>query len=542
LLLPNDARICLNASSSIPTIAKRGRIMRLIFKLLLAIVLCGPVFATTSPETLRDMVIAGDIAAVEAALEDAAIKDATSGLDPETQRDLFKVFWVTHPAIDAFTDKWMHQSPTSAAAMTARAWYLHAMGYANRGQDTARYTYQGGVEAMQSLHQQAFSLFVEATKADPGLLAASDGILVLAQTVADDEVIPVELERIMALHPNRGSLMRAMYPLAPQWGGRPTQVYLLCDRYAPQITSIKNYTPEVCATDAVFYANFAPGRMRTAAYEQLSQLQNPILDYARQIAALDRFGPATQRLAVFEKLKAQRPLTPEEVIEWRIAFNEVNGLIAEGLDPAYAEAVSQGIDQLRLAADRDPLNTAVVTDYINRLEKNLWENSKDYDEDDAIRRLQTLLVAVPHSWRAWNRLAKLKSDYSTGNLEATDPYFQNAIYYSNYGLAALQDAIDGKTTLIDFRSRLKMTPGKSSPSPEDTAELDQIGVCPLVALVRITDAVCASESMDRKTCLRNASWWLLNPLLEQTKARNACQQEENAPLESLLKGPVAVDF
>jgi hypothetical protein len=63
---------------------------------------------------------------------------------------------------------------------------------------------------MARFHQEAFDLMVAATQADPLLLAASDGILRLSQTLGNIEVIAAELERIMATTPNRGSLMRAM--------------------------------------------------------------------------------------------------------------------------------------------------------------------------------------------------------------------------------------------------------------------------------------------------------------------------------------------
>jgi hypothetical protein len=517
--------------------------MRLILKLILAITLSGPAVAATTPEALRELVMAGDMAAVEVALEDTVVQDAATRADPDFQREMFKVFWVTHPEIDAFTAKWLQQNPTSPNAMTARAWYLHAVGYANRGQDTMRHTYSGGIAEMQTRHEQAFALFLAATKAAPRLLAASDGVLVLAQTVVGKENIPLELERIMARYPNRGSLMRAMYPLAPQWGGTPEQVRLLCDRYAPMITTITDYTPDVCVVDAVYFANFWKGPMRDAAHEALTQMTHPFLDYARLDMAMDRVGPATQRLAVFEKVKATRPLTPDEALEWITANNEVNSLEPNGeVDPVYTLAVSQGVDELRKAADQDPLNAATVLAYIDRLEQNLLENGNDYDKDNAIRRVQALLRGIPHSWRAWIWLGRLSYSHDPGLLEKTAPYYQNAIFYSNYGLASLQDAIEGKAELIDIRSKLKATSGNLNQTPEDIAELDLIGVCPLVALVRIADAVCASEGMDRKTCLRNASWWLLEPLLEQTKARGACEAEENAPLETLLKGPVEVQF
>jgi hypothetical protein len=99
--------------------------MRLILKLILAIALCGPAFAGTTPDALRELAMADDVAAVDAALDDALAQDARSGKEPDLQLGLFAVFEVTHPGIGAFTASWLARNPTSPNAMTARGWYLY---------------------------------------------------------------------------------------------------------------------------------------------------------------------------------------------------------------------------------------------------------------------------------------------------------------------------------------------------------------------------------------------------------------------------------
>lgn len=509
--------------------------------LCVSIVFSTPSFATT-PDELRNRVISGDLAEVEAALNAAVAQDQTSAADPEAQRDLFGVFAVTHPSVDAFTAKWLLVNPTSANAMTARGWYLHAMGFANRGEDTSRYTFRAGSDLMQAQHSEAFSLFTAASSADPDLLAASDGLLVLAQTVASDSIIPVVLERVMAQQPNRGSLMRAMAAMAPQWGGSFWQVGLLCARYAPMIKTIADYDAKTCVTDAVFFANFRDGATRDAAHAALALNPHPVLDYARLISAVDRAGPPELRLDVLEKLQSERILTPEETFAWIAARNAVTGFSSNDVDPAYKLAVSQGLDDLRLAADRDPFRANTVLGYIEQLEKNLWENDVAYDVTDATDRVQALLRAVPHNWRAWDRLGKLTSNYANGNPEAVMPYFRNAVFYSNYGLDALRGAVNSTLPLIDRKSKRKATSGSLNLTAEDVTDLDRSANCPMVALQRIATYICIEEGIAAKDCLRSGTKYILTDLLKDTRARNACQSEANDPLDSILFGPTPADF
>lgn len=517
--------------------------MSLIRLIILAITLCGPAFATPAQDALHDKIMAGDIVGVEDTLTKAVAQDATSGVEPELQRDLFTVFWVTDPKIDAFTAKWVAQSPSSAYAMTARGWYLHAMGKANRGEDWMRVTYAGGVETMLALDSQALALFTAASTTEPGLLAASDGLLALTQTVASEDTIPLELERIMTLHPNRGSLMRAMYKLAPQWGGDARQVQLVCNRYAPMVTTLEDYTPEVCGVDAVYYGHFVPGQMRDEASITLQSLTNPVLDYARVLDVLDGKGTAANRLAILENTQSERQLSPNEASAMDQADIEVNHRDPAGYyAPNYQKALSKGLDELRLRADRDPLYTTAVLDYVHQQEQNLRENGIKYDMNDARARVHRLLTAIPHSWRAWMKLADLNLGVDPGSMEKVGTYLRNSIYYSNYGSEALQHAVGDLMLQTDMYSKRKATSGKLNQTAADVAELDHLGRCPILGLTRLTLSDCAQQGVSSDQCLVNGYMFLLKPLLEDVAARGVCQTEANAPLESLLPGPVPADF
>jgi hypothetical protein len=517
--------------------------MSLIRQIILAIALCSPAFATPAQDALHDMIMAGDIAAVEATLTKAVAQEGAPGQEPQAQRDLFLMFVVTDPKVDRFTANWLQERPDSAYAMTARGWYLHAMGRANRGSDWMSATYRDGVDAMVAFDTEALALFTAAAKAEPGLLAASDGLLVMTQTVAPEETIPVEMERIMALRPNRGSLMRAMYKLAPQWGGDPDQVRLVCDRYAPMVTTVKDYTPAVCMVDAVYFGLFVPGEMRDAASIALQTLQNPVLDYARVLDVLDGNGTAEYRLAVLEKTKSERQLSPDEAMAFDNAMFQVNHVaVNNDILSTYRQAVSQGLDTLRIAADRDPLSTRAVLDYIDQLQQNNMENGAEFDIADAQARLQRLLTTIPHSWRAWMMLARLSHDSEPGTMERVVGYLHNSIYYSNYGDEALRNAVGDLTAQTDNYSKRKYKAGQSNLTPEDVAELDLLGRCPILALTRLALAACAEKGIVSEQCMVNGYMFLLKPMFADIAARGICQAETNAPLEELLPSAVPADF
>ncbi len=116
-----------------------------------------------------------------------------------------------------------------------------------------------------------------------------------------------------------------MTALAPQWGGHPAQVRLLCKRYAAKITPVPGDDSQVCEIDAVYPGGFRAGNQRDEAHQLLEVTPNPILDYARLQDALAGFGPAAQRQKILEAAKVERPLGPREAEALDMARDEDSG-------------------------------------------------------------------------------------------------------------------------------------------------------------------------------------------------------------------------
>ena len=196
---------------------------------LAAALLTYPALATTQDD-FRAMIWAGDMSGVKAALQAVEASDLASSGEPDAERALFHIFLESHPKVAAFTESWLAAEPDSALAMTARGWQLYSTGHNMRGTSYAREVYADASRADHDYGKQAFDLAERAVVADPNLISASDLILRSTNTLGNRQMIPLELERIMALHPNRGSLMKVMGTLSQQWGGKLGQVQLVCDR------------------------------------------------------------------------------------------------------------------------------------------------------------------------------------------------------------------------------------------------------------------------------------------------------------------------
>ncbi len=507
------------------------------------VLLCTPCAeAAITGNALRDLVIAGDQAGVAQALTDAVAEDAANpDVEPTLQRELFTIFTETNPRNDSFTTRWLNAAPDDPLARTARAWYLTSLGWAQRGGDFTNRTPPAAFAAMTDLHQQAFLLFDSAATAAPNLLAASDGRLVLATTVADHDLIPAEIDRIMSLHPNRGSLMRAMTAIAPQWGGAPHQMPLLCDRFASKVRTIPGYTSEICLVDAVFYAGLAGTPIHDQALLALAGMTHPILDDARLDAALSGLGDPAARVATLQSVAATRPLTAAEALALDTATGEQSGSFGF---VAYLPALAFGIDALRAKADNDPLNALAVIDFITQSQANEAENKITFDKDDATRRMQTLLRSIPHSWRGWLKLGELTAvARSPEALDLGNRAFNNAMHLSGYSSEVLRLWVSYLAMPV-MELRVKSGgDGSAGLTSKELAKRDRTLNCPLVAQTRFYLYACGVEGGSDAGCRQSISQSkYVFAQIDNVVARGACQTEAFAPLDQLLQPPTPVDF
>jgi hypothetical protein len=401
--------------------------------------------------------------------------------------------------------------------------------------------------AMRRYHAAAFDLAQRAVAADPGLIAASDLMLQLTQTLGNPEIIPAEMERVMARHPNRGSLMRVMGSLAPQWGGSPAQVKLLCERYAPLIKSVADYDMQVCAIDAVYWGNFWNGNQRDEAHQLLLLTPNPILDYARLQDALLNLGPPEQRVRLLESVKSKRDLTRSEAMALDGAQAEVVGGL--NMQVEWKIAVANALAWNRNAADADPFDPAIVTAYVGTAldaEQNLGIAP---DVPDLIQRLQRLLAQLPYSAEAWMFLGDMVSrtdvpgTVDLENIAKAEPYYINAVVYSNYQHWALKSLVWTKFwAIIDVRNLLNNV-DTSGLTKAERARYDDVVYCPMIRQMTILAIVCRNQGIAVEQC----GGFDVEPerildRLREVLAQGSCPQEANRDPSTLAYSPIKIDF
>lgn len=509
--------------------------------------LATPAQAAISFDALRSLVLAGDFAATDAALAQAHA-EYTAAHTPDAERALYNVFALSDPAIGQFALDWARDQPDNPRALTAKAWNLYAWGNILRGTRTVNKTSTEAMTALTNRHTAAFPLFEKATRLQPNLIPASDGLLRLTATLGKKSLIPLELERVMTSQPNRGSLMRAMVALAPQWGGRPEQVNLLCDRYAPMITDVKDYTPDVCRIDAVYYASFWQGDQRAAAHQRLMFTLNPILDYARHADMMDGLMTPEETLAALQSIKSERPLGSDEAQKLDLTLINVNKTAPNDAKfPEYAAALLREIPLGQVALAQDPLNPVLLHRYISLLYDAAEHADRPVtaaEKADLIQRLRATLKVVPTAPQLWTDLAELTLRWQDlDSIARAEPYFHNAIYYARYGIKELSDATRPKIQMVQDQSNLMHATDISGLTPEQLAKLDEIVNCPLAMQLSILAMVCHNTGTAENQCAdgavtNNVLWGRLQDRINVA----ACTQAFSVPLETIYENPAKIDF
>jgi hypothetical protein len=503
--------------------------------------------AVVTWDELHALVRAGDIAPVEDALQAAVDADKLSSGEPDEQRKLFALFTNSAPDIETFLGRWQAERPASALAMTAMGWHLWKRGWNALGGVGAPLPEAEAVLATD--HAAALDLAVRAVAADPHLIAASDLMLRLTITLGNPEIAPAEMERVMALHPNRGSLMRIFGAYSRQVADRRLLVTTLCDRYAPLIRSIPDYDAMTCSVDAAYRGGVLYGEDGTEARQLLQLTSSPVLDYARLQDAVWGFGPPKQRVRILEAQKGERALDTDEARALDAARAEAAGPGVLILQDEWKIALAAAVDQRRVAADLDPYDPVTVTRYVATLQDASNHLGLALQRDEVIARLQTLLGRVPFAAEAWRDLADLtigETDpvaVSLDTLEQVEPYYINAVVYSNYRADIVASLASGKYWAIVDPSDITQTRNMTVLSAAERGRLDEVVNCPMMRQLKILMLVCSNQEIDIDTCGGFSGGTVpIESRLQKVNGDGGCKQEVNRAMEDLAYSPIAIDF
>ncbi len=521
--------------------------VRMLLAALAVLMSSGGAGAVVTWDELHDLVRAGDVAAVETALQDAVDADSDVSVEPDEQRKLFTIFTNSEPAIAEFLTRWQHEKPDSALATTAMGWHLWKRGW----------NALGGVDAplpeawaaLRADHGQAYDLAVTVVATNPDLIAASDLMLRLTATLGNPEIAPVEMERVMALHPNRGSLLRIFGAFSQQVADRKLLVTTLCDRYAPMIRSVPAYDAVTCGVDAAYGGGVWYGEDGTEPRQLLQLTSNPVLDYARLQDAAANIGPAQQRVRLLEAEKALRALTTDEAMALDTARAEAAGPEVLITLDEWKIALAGAVDQRRIEADRDPYDPVTVTRYVATLQDASNHLGQTLPRDEMILRLQALLGRVPFAAEAWRDLADMTiGEVDPGAvgldmLEQVEPYYINAVVYSNYDADMVAALVFGKYWAIVDPKNVTQSRDMTVLSSAERARLDEVVNCPMMRQLKILMLVCRNQGIDIDKCSGfPGGTFPIESRLHKVNGDSGCQQEVNRPMENLAYSPIAITF
>lgn len=495
-----------------------------------------PTLTDVPPEKLRALIHAGDVPAVAALLADLP------GDGQEAQkviRNVYALFGERHPQTVAFTEKWLAQSPQSPQAMAARGWALHAEGSAMRGTALGRETSAPAMAALKKAHGEGLALMQSALQIDPGFLPASDGVLSMSFTIGQADLIEPEVARIMAIHPNRGTLTLAGHGLAPNWGGSEGQMKTLCRVYAPLVTDRPGYDAEVCFIDGIMQSGYLPGNDRQALMERVRASENPLIaEWAGGAGDVPGDSPS-DRLAHLDGVKLNRPLTYDEARLYDQDAAQVAILAGDPRPPEFPAAVARQVEFARADADAKPGDWQAVARYLNIAAEDRQVNGTKADRADLFRRQADALAMLPFEPKAWSSvglsiLASGSAKDEVTALEQSEPYLINAAVYSNHSTQHLGGLVSSKLSLM-VRTMSAQT------LPVGKIRWQTVVQCPLVRQIRLLIAACEAEGQPFRVCTglpydaEN-----MQGLIRDISSAGTCKAEVKAPLQDLAYTPVEV--
>lgn len=496
-----------------------------------------PALADIPPAELRALIHAGDVPAVSSLLAGLS----SEGIEAQKViRNVFAMFGERHPKTVEFTEKWLAAEPQSVQAMAARGWALHAEGWAMRGSGLGRETSQVAMAALHKAHGEGLALMHSALAIDPGFLPASDGVLSMAFTTGQAELIEPEVARIMALRPNRGTLTRAGQGLAPNWGGSEGQMKTLCRAYAPLVTDRPGYDAEVCFIDGTMQAGYLQDADFQDLMDRIRASDNPLI--AEWAGPGDVPGDSpSDRLAYLDGVKMNRPLSYDEARLYDQDAAQVAVLAGEARAPEFPAALTRQVEIARSEADAKPGDWQVVARYLNIAAEDRQVNGTKADRADLFRRQVEALRLLPYEPKAWSSvgqsvLAREAPDDEVAALELSEPYLVNAAAYSNHQSQYLAGLVAPKLSLM-----VRTMSGKSQPFGK--VRWQTVVQCPLVRQVRLLMAACEAEGMGFGDCTGMPyEAENMQGLIRDISAAGACKTEAAAPLEELAYSPVEVDL
>jgi hypothetical protein len=377
--------------------------------------------ADITPQTLRGLMLQGDVAAVDAALEQA-LADVRSGrLTFDEQRELVAVFRTTNPEYRDFIDAWLREYPQSIHARIAKVMNLRHLGWIARGTSVARHTYAAAMAEMREILDAGYPVAWEVFAEHPDYIPASDAVLEYYRTHPGERPLDETLATIMAVTPSRASLDRAITAVSPQWGGSVEDMAEMCVAYGDKVADSPGYSSEMCLVDAI-YSHFIKGAPLDWARATLAGLPADALPYPRLLEA------------VFYKPVGKDQT--EQVLDWYARSPQAGSNVDQnieyylGLSGFAEEQAERRVGELRDKLADDSLNPELL---LPIAQYELQHITGPEESVPARERLVQSLLLGKYDPEIWRALADADRTYQDPSkiLARLEPYTR-AVLYSNY--------------------------------------------------------------------------------------------------------------
>ncbi|MEO8530537.1 MAG: hypothetical protein ABI459_04900 [Deltaproteobacteria bacterium] len=384
--------------------------------------LASAAFAETTPEMLRDRVLAGDIDGVEALLSGSRTES------PDHQRDLFRVLSSSDPDVVAFVRTWVATRPTSAYAQTAMARALLEASNDLRGTRPQAYTWGDAMTRSNVLDTIAAEHAKLAYAIDPSLVPASDPVLVLIKVVGGTQTEAEIVAKVMAVAPNAHTLELALIKAWPQWGGSFDAMWGLCAQYAPLVKDRPDYSPEVCMAQAILDSGHVDDAMDwLISIATPNNTKIPIAIRARvAVESIMRGDKSAQKL--IDDYLADPAVTDIDTA-WKYDSVYANIKKLPQVEPVVF-ARKMALAREALATDPyDPKNLRTLAGIAG----HYVQLSEPPSPEDARAYLTKSLAMAPYDADTWEALG---NTFGQADIEAdqaeSEAYRINAVVYSNH--------------------------------------------------------------------------------------------------------------
>ncbi len=467
---------------------------------------------TLDPDRLWSLMTTGDFRQVETELEIVRAEVRKGTISFGQQRRLYQLFETTHPEMLEAIDDWLAERPDSIHAAVAKTSSLQHIAFLIRGLLPAAYVHSEAMAEAQRLRDQGYDLIWRTYRSAPDFIPASDKVVQYYHDFPGEQPFEQTIAEIMEVTPNKGTLLLALGPAAPRWGGSVELVFRLCQQYAAKLPDDPGYTSDLCKVQAI--------------YEH--QIYGEVRDWARGV--LDRTDNA--RLAKAHLIDSAYDRFTRPAMKWRfLKWYEESGIndpeIAGRLEGRYGVEDLEEKERERqgriaeAALDHDPLNPDLII-------KTVRANIESFDLPPGpvftfgygtpgkvnLGTTHRGRIPPPTLDHPYRDLAEAALEYGTYNPEVwqllgdicfcyTDPeghlyvieMNRIAAVVTNYNIGYLESYYTAiRTNWVNWHWAIERGATEWDGKPFDPVQLRENLDCPYVQATRLVELACSYQS------------------------------------------------